>query len=233
MNLDLNWINAISSEIESLEPFNRTFPINDGIIDIEKYSNAKIKILWVLKEVNDKDKDGDIDGGYDSRESIKKIDVNKKGKWRSTFNPIIYTSYGILNNYIKWECIESTYHNQSVIDILKSIAIINIKKIPGSSSSNMAIIKDFYIKHKNIILQQIEAYEPDVIIGGGKTLKLLINDLSLNFIDISPIKYALKKNQLFIDTFHPNNRIIKQSEYCNSIINCVKNWQLKKYDVLN
>ncbi len=27
-----------------------TFPITDGIIEIEKYFNAKYKILWILKE---------------------------------------------------------------------------------------------------------------------------------------------------------------------------------------
>jgi hypothetical protein len=40
-------INAITSGVEGL------FPIVDGIIDAEKYLEAKYKILWMLKEPHD------------------------------------------------------------------------------------------------------------------------------------------------------------------------------------
>lgn len=221
-NIDQYEIEEVEKKIKNISSDKEIDPVYDGIIEIGNYSKQNIKILWILKEANDLHKDGIIYGGYDIRESLKKITIHTKGAWRKTFNPIIYTSYGILNGFKLWHEMGNTYRNQEIIDVLKSIAFINLKKIPGRGQSNMGVITSEYNKGKEIVLEQIKVFKPNVIIGGN-TLRILNADLKLKFTKTHP-KYAINHKQIYIDAYHPNNRMITQEEYCNSIINCVKDF---------
>lgn len=74
--------------------------IRDGIVDPKKYAKAKLRILWVLKDPNSPDATED----WDLRGAIKDDLKKEKGMgkdWRKTFNPIVYATYGILENE-KW-----------------------------------------------------------------------------------------------------------------------------------
>lgn len=200
--------------------------IPDGIVNLDNYLASDIKIMWILKEANDIHEDGVIYGGYDMRASLNEKTISTEGKWRSTFNPIIYASYGIQNNFQQWDDMGNTYLNQEVLNAIKKIAFINLKKMPGNAVSDMAEIKDSYEKQKNIVLKQIEVYKPDVIIGGN-TLQIIAKDLDIELKIKYPIDIAIKGEQLFINAYHPNNRVkgLGQEKYCNSIIECVKEWK--------
>jgi hypothetical protein len=198
--------------------------VYDGIVNLSEYNSTFPKILWVLKEANSFD-----DTEWDFRDALKDIN-NESGRgirygWANTFTPIIYTTYGILNN-LKWEDIGNVYDDQSIIEILNKVAYINLKKIPGGSNANWNEIKN-YNNNKSAIHEQIQLINSDIFIFGN-TMNFLDNDFFEIFgeidIDISNNSLHIYKNKhkLLLSTYHPNNRALKQQEYCNLIIEAVR-----------
>jgi len=68
--------------------------INDGIVDIDLYINAKYKILWILKEPHDDSKELI---GWDMRDLLRdaKYYTGLNPDMKSTFPLIIYSTYSI------------------------------------------------------------------------------------------------------------------------------------------
>jgi len=116
-----------------------------------------------------------------------------------------------------------------LIDILKSIAIINIKKLPGLAKSEDKKIQDAYNLYKFIILKQITDYEPDIIICGN-TFKYMKDDI-LKLLELKepnkqnfPTDHYYSDEKLVIDTYHPCQTSITHKEYFDRIIDAVKKW---------
>jgi len=175
-------------------------PIQDGIVDLDKYVNSKYRIMWVMKDANSAD-----DSDWDQRHAIadlKTVGGIKKG-WEKTFQHIVYTTYGILNN-LKWDEIPSIEDQVDMVDVLKSIAYINIKKIPGGSTVSDGTLVMYYDKDKELLLEQINSFEPDIIIFGN-TLKYFQSDLSLDNVNsMNLVEYATYNDKLLINGYHPN-----------------------------
>ena len=131
--------NELDQEIKTIWEY----PVYDGITSIKNYRNAKFKILWILKEANKK-KPKET---WCQRELH--LEVSEYKKWRATYQKIIYTSYGILYNISKLNNIPdisgSGYINK--INVMKSLAVVNINKNGGTSRSDNKKIKDSYIKN--------------------------------------------------------------------------------------
>lgn len=228
MESQVERLGRISREIDSLIDAikNEDYDVvKDGIVDIEKYCNSKYKILWVLKEANDPN-----GGGWNMREGLKRIKTEKGmvGRAKPTFEPIIYTSYGILNDCIT-DGISYIHEDPSIVDVLNSIAFINVKKIPGGAVCNANDLNSDYKKHRYIVLKQIIDYEPDIVIFGG-TDYLLTKDLEL-FDDykknLSESTCWIKDNKLFIRAYHPQyyKSEVNRMSYCDEIINAVREWR--------
>src|SRR5690606_31648188 len=97
----------IIDEINNIKWDNQDIkPISDGIVDIESYLNADLKIMWINKEVNSTEEDAD----WNLRDvlSVLRTDDGVVKGWAGTFNPIIYTVYGILNDK-NWKDIPDTW----------------------------------------------------------------------------------------------------------------------------
>jgi len=206
-----------------IDPENKSVVILDGIVDTDRYYSAKYKILWILKEPNDTNLNEDgIIGNWDMRRFILD-DVRGYKHWKRTYLPIVYSVWGIFNNFCLWNDMDDYDNCPEMLDVLQEIAFINIKKIPGTSRSEEYKIAQAYSLYKNIILKQIELFSPDIIICGG-TIHHLLNDLSIPFDKLQEQHYYINKNKIYISNYHPNQRTIKQSEYCNHIINSAKEW---------
>jgi len=213
-----------------------TFPILDGIVDPERFLSAKYKILWILKEpYDDFDDEGvPFGGGWDLKEVLKsKNSIQEYEGGKPTFKPMLYTSWGILNNFCLWNDMGNVEKDISMMEALKSIAYINVKKIPGHKSSYYKVIQDAYDQHKNILLKQIEYINPDIIIGGS-TLGLFLNDLQLSrneTVRHRGINYFIKNGKIFIEAYHPAQRTsstgVTQEQYCDDIITAVQVWAEK------
>jgi len=192
-------IKEIDNLFNELE-FNNVKPVTDGIIDISQYEKAKFKILWILKEANSEE------GGWDLKGFIANNLIGYHN-WRRTYKMIIYTTWGILNDFPKWEKRSRNWEEEN-ISILRKTAIINLKKIPGPSVSSDRVIKEQFQENKSIIFKQIDTYNPDIIIFGGTMKYLHPKDLE---------KINAKKSKIIISAYHPNARKNHQSYYENLI----------------
>jgi len=84
--------------------------------------------------------------------------------------------------------------NPDMLEAFKSVAYINVKKLPGLTKSNHYNISIAYNKYKNILLKQIKYYNPDIIIGGS-TLHNFFPDLNIKkceLVRFDNFKYAIK-----------------------------------------
>lgn len=218
--------------IENYLPGNK-YVITDGIVDISKYLNSKFKILWILKEPHDK---GETSDGWDIRDLMKNYAIKNSTlnpDMKPTFTQIIYSTYSILNNFELWDEMPYIDDNLELIDILKSIALINIKKLPAGSVSNDNEIQKAYQKYKNVIIEQIKSYKPDIIICGN-TFKFLRSDLMELFqlkepeFQNYPTDHYFTDKVIVLDVFHPAQRnSAKKDDYVNGIIEAVKTWSIK------
>lgn len=185
-------------------------PIGDGIINYEQYLKSNLKILWLLKEPYDTENDGK--GGWSMADLLGEADVyekffnQKKTRSKKTWYPIIYTSFGILNNYKCYDDIEFIDKDPTMVSVLKQIAFININKLASTSTTNMNKLRKLFQRNSEILKRQIDLYNPDIIIG-CKTLDIYFNLLELGNAELQKsqagTKYYVKNNKLYIDAYHP------------------------------
>jgi len=215
-------INSINSGEKGL------LPIIDGIIDIEKYVKAKYRILWILKEPHDewvtvKATGQKRNGGWDlvhdiyeklTEDSIKKLLVAKR---------VMETTFKLLPDI------------GNSLEAFKSIAYINIKKIPGGRFSFQNQIEKAYNDNKDLLKEQIETYNPNIIICGN-TLPYLSMDNYFEKINRKTFGTNLKsrycyyplKNRIYINTFHPAYRPSNKefwTKCVEQIGNAVSDWE--------
>jgi hypothetical protein len=190
--------------------------ISDGIVDIEEYFNSKIKILWVLKEAYDAEakSDGRIQGDWSLTEIMGNANfLNEVGRSRKTWEPIIYASWGILHNFIKYDDMDYIKDNPEMVSVLRNIGFINIQKIAANSTSNDSSIREAYNKHRSILEEQIEVFEPDIIIGGN-TAHLFSDKFNITSKDIQYDEYNYwnKNSVLVIMADHPSKRVSEEAK---------------------
>ena len=218
----------IIKEIESLKNDNCT-PIPDGIIDIKKYVNSDLKILWINKEVNS---ENDSDGWslIDVIADMKTRFVAKDG-WSKTFSPLTYVVYGILNNLV-WDDIPNTNHKPEIAEVLQNIAYINLKKLPGKEIAVNTELK-LHLSKNEIVQKQIKLFAPDVIICGG-TFDLADGILEEiydgNYQKMkdkteNKMKFYYDDNLIIVDAYHPSRPPMKQQIYCDTIIENILKWK--------
>ena len=188
------------------------FPIYDGVFAPAEYLNSKLRVAWVLKEAyDDFDESGDpIGGGW----SIGKC-LNKSNVWDSrTWRTMAYVMYGFNNG-----CLRDKMDNEDrreMIKTLKSIAYINLSKMPGRKSSSMSDIQYNYNEYwKELIAEQLQIYAPEVIIFG-----YTFDVMKEEFPNVKEAKgYAGIKvgvrywryfhngaKQILLDTYHPSSQ---------------------------
>jgi len=211
-----------------IDPSGKSTPITDGIVDTELYAKARPKILWILKEPYDTEEDGvPVGGGWSlTQDVIGRWDFHLRIKrTQSTWHPIIYICYGLLNGFMPFEAMDKIADNPEMVKILRNIAVINVKKLPGlTRTHDFSAISDAYSKHKDILIRQLSVYNPDVIIGAS-TLPLFYDDLGIDRKSIQKsgsINYAVKNKKIYIDAYHPAQTTVQRSQYVNDIITAVK-----------
>lgn len=193
-------------------------PIYDGIVSPADFELVKPKILWILKEPNS------LEEHWDLRDRIKTLRENDriaKG-FERTFTRIVYATNAILNN-IPW--IENRIRtNPEMIDELRKIAYINVKKSAGDSKTNPVSLAESYVKSKKIIFEQIKLFKPDILIFGG-TFYLFENDLGLPKLKEygSGSCHAQSRNgQIFLNVYHPQ-KPFSTKDYVDDIMLAINN----------
>ncbi|WP_305819710.1 hypothetical protein [Photobacterium leiognathi] len=136
---------------------NRKGFVSDGLVSEQDYLNSDIKICIVLKEVNDPD-----GGGWDLREFL------ANGARSQTWNNIVRWVRGIRNIEcdIPWKDLEHISEEERK-STLKSICAINLKKSPGTHTTDNASLNKVANEDSNYIERQFLLYNPDITICGG------------------------------------------------------------------
>jgi hypothetical protein len=198
----------------------------DGVIDHECYFNEKTKLLWVLKEANSEESFSFIEC-FNDPEWLKKC-----GSSLASIRRVIYTSYGILDSENKeWK--EFPWSNDLLCqEKLKSIAYINIKKTSGGSISFDPEIAAAYKENQIILKEQIDTYNPDIIIFGN----------TLSYVNKSDFKglenakpeitaygnhYYILDKKLYIHTWHPaaRGKGFNDKDYVMDIVNITREFK--------
>lgn len=175
--------------------------------------------------------ENDVDGWslIDVLNDLPNVLTKEKG-WNQTFNPIVYTLYGIFNK-MEWEEIPFISEEPENATVIKNIAYVNMKKLPGTSLANHSEVQKHFSEN-DILKRQIELFKPQVIICGG-TFDLLDNLFEEIYGDEYDKMEERKENKtrifhnsrlMIIDTYHPSNRSLGKEVYCNTIINSVLNF---------
>ncbi|MCM1024167.1 MAG: hypothetical protein NC395_08935 [Prevotella sp.] len=186
--------------------------VKDGIIDPDVWNVQDKKILYILKEAYDEDKTEN----WDLTERVLKGDnILSSPTWRS----VIDWTYGILNTTADRIARYSPKDIKSQRDeLIRKIAVLNLKKTPGKPRSDMEQIRQFALDDIVQIKRQIEIISPDIIVCGS-TLKALDEALKAKgckavcggekcdnwfyFTDAFTETYPQKKEILVIDYYHP------------------------------
>ena len=131
-------------KVEEYFNTNENWIKKDGIVDEVAFAQARVKILWILREMNEKEgyRQSGGDMRKDWRACAEKNNLNPyhapQGGYSKTYALIIKTSGAILKN--EW----SVGGYQSWCrEVLPQIAIINAKKMAGGARAKSASRADF------------------------------------------------------------------------------------------
>lgn len=174
--------------------------IEDGIVDHEKYAASDIRILVILKEVND-----------DKREKWKLKDHLTNSAPGTTWGNVarwVKGLQGIINDEeYEWSKLERIELERN--ELLSCISVMNIKKTPGGGTADDKALSDAAKEDKENLRKQIELYQPDIVICGGTGW--LVKDI-MEIEEWSStsrgVSYNVDKNgAIVVDYIHPNAHV--------------------------
>lgn len=132
--------------------------ILDGVVCPETWISEKRKILFILKEAYcDKATEFDL-----------VAELNKHGPWGSVWNRCAEWVYGIME--VSKDCPMPPYRsvNQNESNVyLRRVAVLNLKKSDGNSSSNMSEVEQYARFDAEEIKEEIKIIDPDIVICGS------------------------------------------------------------------
>ncbi len=161
--------------------------MRDGPLDVDRYSSAKIKILWLLKqEYYDS---GAAEKAYSKRvkECIQEGGIRSSPTWRK----MAYVSYGILTGERDFSSFPDA---NECADHIFETAVIEANKEFGESGSKSpdSVIAEGFKRYEELIHLQLEAYRPDIIIAClPESLRCVVDSLYSHYHN-KPFENGLK-----------------------------------------
>jgi len=131
--------------------------IADGLISCEDWSRQKRKVLFVLKEAY-----------CDNVSEFKLCDrLREEGPWGSIWNRCAEWSYGITESSVASPIpAYPDLDREKANEYLRRVAILNLKKSDGWSSSSLAEIEKYADYDRDEIKKEIELINPDIVVCG-------------------------------------------------------------------
>lgn len=164
----------------------------------ERFASSKVKVLFLLKEVNDREQKKDW-----SLVQLIHNQINKM-KFLRIWHTVGIWSFALQNGFPAYQTLKLK-HN--VRDGLYEIATTNLKKSGGGGTSDFHEIREHAQKNKELWVREIEIIQPDVVICGG-TFDIIQDILGFETTTCdSGAKIGKAVNTTFIDFYHPMYRI--------------------------
>ena len=176
----------------------------DTETEAEKWSNAKRKVLFLLKDTNDfpnDDADYRFSCFYDTEESHAYKTFVVLLKWLWALNEVTPNSLPEFNK---------TREEYIAAALQYPMAIVNIKKIVGGASVQNKLLKEYFIKDKKYLKEQIcNILKPNIIVCGGGSGTILEMAMQL-YEDMKFEKYnewcyyCPESSMTLIYSYHPS-----------------------------
>lgn len=202
--------------------------VKDGAICPKTFLNEKIKILFILKEVNGGEEDWDLRNFAYYNCKDRKYAWDNIYRWTRVVSESDSISWEKVSNVKKEHCREKT---------LRKISVMNMKKIPGGSSSKNKELTKATLEHKGDLQKQIELYDADYIILGNTYFLLE----KLDYLTEEERKYKNKyyltkkskackyfvkklphKKQIIINFYHPSAQRLKPEKLFDLFLEIIK-----------
>lgn len=131
--------------------------VADGVADECEYLRSSVKLLFIMKELNDLN-----GGGWDLRCFM------RNGARPKTWDNIARWVEGIyrIDEDLKWSELWGI-SSERRRNAIKSIAAINLKKSPGGSVTNVGELKKVALQDVSFLNEQIKLYNADYVICCG------------------------------------------------------------------
>ena len=177
-------------------------PIGTGGNESNLWDNSKLKILFLLKEINAND-------SFINSRLYERI-TNDFGRNIAAWVYGLNVAYQTRELPLKVDAYEANNQNEYFQN--KPFGIINLKKKIGSASANNLEVKKYAFQYKDYIKQEVEILRPNIIICCGKLENIsifgLVKEIFSNYtfelkMTKIPILYCRDKNLLLIKSYHP------------------------------
>ena len=180
----------------------------DGIVDADEHASSPVKLLFVLKEVNDPG-----GGGWDLRQFL------RNGGRESTWNRVTRWVEGIqrLPCIVPWSELSLQVDNDRRKRALRKIAAVNLKKEPGGGEADDDKVREAAQRDRKFISAQLSLYAPDYVICCGKIVAdLLVGAESIGVYPLNNnewmstrrgVRYRTVDGTPHIAYYHPQARI--------------------------
>ena len=171
---DLN--NRLKSA-QRIEPLNGF--VRDGIVNLEKWHNQKIRPLFIGKEAHPGKKKLDTshkDHGWSMTEhTLSKAGEKTKldAALRYSWTKIAYISYALQNNFQDYDQNHTDRKKLPIIQSLHNIAFINIGKQIGATQTDYKRLGNLYIQNRTFLHEQIELLANRTLLLAGIRLGCL------------------------------------------------------------
>lgn len=138
--------------------------VSDGVVDEAAYRSSDLKILFLLKEVNDLG-----GGGWDLRTILYDyVSFARNPTWLNICRWI--KGIRALPADLEWEGELNNIEVKDREELLRSIAAMNLKKTPGGHTTVVDNFNDAVERDGEFIKRQINIYAPDLIICCGSII---------------------------------------------------------------
>jgi len=169
-----------------------------GVFNEHEYCEQKIKLLFILKEV--------IDENKDERWSL--VDLVSKQiedqKFLTIFKRMGELSFGHNQGFPPYHsAVANMFHNANITEGLEKLAVINLKKTGGGNISELSEIREHALENRELIHKEIEIINPDLMVCGGN-FDIVCELLDIPFtVSNSGARIAKYKGKLLLDFLHP------------------------------
>jgi len=206
-----------------VDPSGKAAPIYDGVIDAKRYCGSDPRIMWILKEPWD---DVDSSGGGWSLCSDLLAQKPVSSLSQSTFHPIIYIAYGLFHGVRSYDMMPWVRDMNDAEDILRRLAYINAKKLPGVTRGAYApTIMEWYSRGRDVLHDQIAAYSPDIVFGCSPHMPAILDDLAAGWQErkqtAGSSDCVWQDDVLFVHVYHPGQTSISRARYVDDALSAV------------
>ena len=195
-NIFDRWRNSLPNELQGQF-------VTDGVVNEALYLESNLKILFLLKEVNDPD-----GGGWCLREFLR-----NGGRWQTFGNATRWLrAIRNLPNEMPWDQLKNVADEQRIAE-LQSIAAMNLKKTPGGHAVDHVNLWNSVTRDQKFIHEQFNLYHADLVICCGsdvaKAFSYIFGEsggLPWNITTRGIEYYEYEQNKYAISFSHPSVR---------------------------